>query len=94
MPAHLTRLGFAALLLLALCAYAGAVEPNLPCGFSPKDWCISPSGDPCGRHKNENQCRSDPLCKGMLYRGESVVRCEADSKGFWRNCPAVGCISR
>lgn len=70
-----------------------AAQPN-PCGISPIDWCASPPGDPCGRHKNQGDCRADPLCKGMPYRGESVIACIPDGKGFWENCPAVGCISR
>jgi hypothetical protein len=29
----------------------------------------------------------------MRYRGESVVRCLFDARGFGTNCPTVGCIS-
>ena len=69
-------------------------QPQGPCGLSIRDWCPAPPGDPCGRHKNERECRADPACVGIKYRGESVVACQADGRGFWTNCPAVGCISR
>jgi len=36
-----------------------------PCGLSPRDWCASPPGDPCGRRANERECRADPACEGM-----------------------------
>jgi hypothetical protein len=72
-----------------------AVHPGTPgCGSNPMDWCPSPPGDPCGVHRNEKDCRADPHCKGMEYHGESVIPCNDDGTGFWRNCPAVGCISR
>jgi hypothetical protein len=29
----------------------------------------------------------------MPYRGESLVACKFDARGFAENCPAVGCIS-
>jgi hypothetical protein len=74
-------------------ANPSAGQPN-PCGLSPRDWCASPAGDPCGRHANERECRADPACEGMRYRGESVVSCISDGRGFWSNCPAVGCVSR
>src|SRR5438067_3851568 len=81
--------------LVLLAANTAAGQPsNLPCGFSPKDWCPSPAGDPCGRHRSQQECRADPACEGMRYRGESVVACMQDEHGFWINCPAVGCISR
>jgi hypothetical protein len=71
------------------------VQPGVPgCGSNPMDWCPSPPGDPCGLHANEKACRADPHCKGMPYHGESVVACNDDGNGFWRNCPAVGCVSR
>jgi hypothetical protein len=94
MLCSLTKFGSMVLIVIALGTLANAAEFSLPCGLNPKDWCASPSDDPCGRHKNERECRADPSCKGMKYRGESVVACEADERGFWRNCPAVGCISR
>jgi hypothetical protein len=58
------------------------------------EFCASPPGDPCGRHPDEASCRADPLCKGVPYRGESVVACQADDAGFWTNCPAIGCMTR
>jgi hypothetical protein len=88
-----------ALVIVVLClgwsgaAPAVAQSPG-PCGFSIRDWCPSPPGDPCGRHNNERECRADPACVGIKYRGESVVACRPDGRGFWTNCPAVGCISR
>jgi len=69
-------------------------QPQGPCGLSIRDWCSAPSGDPCGRHKRERECRADPACVGIQYRGESVAACQPDGRGFWTNCPAVGCISR
>jgi hypothetical protein len=91
---------FAPLVLAALVgaggtsASASAADPAPPCGFSVTDWCPSPPGDPCGRHRDERACRADPRCHGIKYRGESVVACSADGTGFWSNCPAVGCVSR
>ena len=67
---------------------------DVPCGISPSDWCPSPPGDRCGRHPDAAACRADPLCEGMRYRGVSMVSCIPEGQGFWRNCPAVGCISR
>ena len=64
------------------------------CGMGPGDWCPAPAGDPCGAHKDVASCRADPRCKGMPYRGESVVACNDDGHGFSTNCPSVGCISR
>jgi hypothetical protein len=29
----------------------------------------------------------------MPYRGESVIACIDDARGFPTNCPVVGCIS-
>jgi hypothetical protein len=87
----------AVLLLLSACAAPGeptAQQPPRPCGFSPSDWCDPPAGDPCGAHRNEASCRMDARCEGMKYRGESLVACNTDGKGFWTNCPAVGCVSK
>jgi hypothetical protein len=64
------------------------------CGMGFGDWCASPPGDPCGVHKNVAECRADPKCKGMPYRGESVAGCQYDDAGYATNCPTVGCISR
>jgi hypothetical protein len=64
------------------------------CGGSPSDWCSAPPGDPCGEHKDTASCKLDARCKGMLYRGEFVVACSYDERGFGTNCPTVGCVSR
>jgi hypothetical protein len=58
------------------------------------DWCPSPAGDPCGEHKDVASCRADKKCKGMPYKGESLMACRDDGTGFSKNCPTVGCISR
>jgi hypothetical protein len=63
------------------------------CGERPTDWCPAPAGDPCGRHRNAVECRADSRCYGMPYRGESVVACMLDDRGFASNCPTVGCTS-
>jgi len=68
--------------------------PPHECGYRPSDWCPSPEGDPCGRHADEAACRADPQCIGMRYRGTSFVSCMPDGRGFWSNCPAVGCITK
>lgn len=86
-------------LLLALIAANAAcaaepAPPERPCGLAPGDWCEAPAGDPCGAHRDEAACRADARCIGMRYRGESVVACQPDGKGFWSNCPAVGCVSQ
>lgn len=70
----------------------GSTDPS--CGVSTDDWCAAPEGDPCGIHANEALCRADARCRGLPYRGESVVACMPDGKGYWSNCPAVGCVSR
>src|SRR5512146_488043 len=96
-PLSLASLIAGCCLSLAVVAGDGAVQvrSNAPaCGLSPSDWCAAPAGDPCGAHDDETSCRADPRCQGMPYRGESVVACVPDGKGFWTNCPAVGCISR
>jgi hypothetical protein len=85
----------AAVLFILIGANPAAAQPaERLCGFSPSDWCPSPAGNPCGRHRNQQECRADPACEGLRYRGESVVACMPDGRGFWTNCPAVGCISR
>jgi len=82
-------------LALPALAAAGASAFAQPpaCGMSPNDWCPAPAGDPCGRHRNAAACRADPACYGMPYRGESVVACILDERGFASNCPTVGCTS-
>ncbi len=64
------------------------------CGLSPQDWCSSAPGDPCGKHKAKKTCEDDLQCEALGYRGESVVACMKDGRGFARNCPTVGCRSR
>jgi hypothetical protein len=84
-------------LLLSLAAEARAADTQAAartCGTSPSDWCPSRRGDPCGRHKNGAACKADPKCYGMPYRGESLIACMFDERGFASNCPTVGCTSR
>jgi hypothetical protein len=64
-----------------------------PCGTRTSDWCPAPAGDPCGRHRNTAECKADAACYGMRYRGESVIACILDARGFASNCPTVGCTS-
>lgn len=63
------------------------------CGLRPDDWCAAAASDPCGRHRTVSACRADKACFGLPYRGESVVRCSRDERGFGINCPTVGCTS-
>ena len=84
----------AVLPVLAVPAFAAETPPAVECGLSPSDWCPSPPGDPCGAHKDTEACRADPKCVGMPYRGESVIACIFDERGFASNCPTVGCTSR
>jgi hypothetical protein len=84
--------GVLLLLVLAMGAAAASDDDGL-CGLNPDDWCAAPEGDPCGRHTNEAACRADLACFAMPYRGESVVPCLRDERGFASNCPAVGCTS-
>ncbi|HXF89885.1 MAG TPA: hypothetical protein VNK48_16165 [Xanthobacteraceae bacterium] len=87
-----------ALLAVALPAAAHAngkrAAPARPCGTSIEDWCPSYRGDPCNRHKTTAECKADPKCYGILYRGVSFVPCFWDERGFASNCPTVGCTSR
>jgi hypothetical protein len=82
------------LLALLLPLAAEARENRRECGISIKDWCPSRPGDPCNRHKNATACKADLKCYGMPYRGESVVPCMFDERGFASNCPTVGCTSK
>lgn len=85
------RLAFvAATMLLPIRAFA--VDGN--CGYSPNDWCTSLRDGPCGRHRTADACRADPACRGMEYRGESVIACHWGGNGFADNCPTVGCLDR
>ena len=92
---RLVRLVAALVLLLVVPIQVEAKPPVVDnCGMNPTDWYPSPKGDPCGKHKDVASCRTDQRCKGMPYRGESVVACEDDGSGFSKNCPTVGCIAR
>ena len=82
-----------ATLALSVCA-APPQPPDAACGLSPSDWCTKRGDDPCGKHADEKSCRADRKCRGLPYRGESVEACMEDGSGFWKNCPAVGCVSR
>jgi hypothetical protein len=73
-------------------AAAGAVDDT--CGYGPSDWCTTEKDGACGRHKDALSCRSDRACRGMQYRGESVVACHWDETGYADNCPTVGCLDR
>jgi hypothetical protein len=90
--------GLAALLVASTLATAdpapGPSGAGPACGFRIGDWCPAPAGDPCGAHPDEKSCRADARCRGLRYRGESVVACMPDGQGFSSNCPAVGCVSR
>jgi hypothetical protein len=83
---------FISALLLAASTAEAAAQGRF-CGMGISDWCPAPAGDPCGRHRNTAACRADPKCFGMPYRGESVVACILDARGFASNCPTVGCSS-
>src|SRR5262245_21104050 len=78
--------------LLCTAAYAADASPA-NCGMSPSDWCPAPAGDRCGEHKDAASCQADLACFGMRYRGESIVACQFDERGFASNCPTVGCTS-
>ncbi len=80
------------LAMFYLSASGAMAQPDL-CGMRPDDWCPSPAGDSCGRHKTKAACMADPQCEGLRYRGESVVACMFDARGFASNCPTVGCVS-
>ncbi|WP_394843783.1 hypothetical protein LZC95_42880 [Pendulispora brunnea] len=69
-------------------------KPSANCGVKMDDWCPSPAGDPCGKHKDAKSCKADPKCKGMPFRGETFAPCDDDGRGFSTNCPTVGCLSR
>jgi hypothetical protein len=73
---------------------AQALETGKACGISLSDWCPSRPGDPCGRHKNTAACKADAKCYGMPYRGESLIACMYDARGFASNCPTVGCTNQ
>ncbi len=70
-----------------------AADQTVVCGMRPDDWCAAPASDPCGVHRTVAACRADKACFGLPYRGESIVRCSRDERGFGINCPTVGCTS-
>ena len=86
------------LLIINLVLLAGASEGQAngrqTCGITLGDWCPSYRGDPCNRHKNTATCSADPKCYGMPYRGESLIACMFDERGFASNCPTVGCTGK
>lgn len=87
-------LSVASVLLIALTGVAAAADaPPANCGRSPSDWCPAPAGDPCGAHKDAASCEADTACFGMPYRGELMIACISDERGFASNCPTVGCTS-
>lgn len=85
---HLTALA----ILVLLVPTAAMAADN--CGYSPDDWCTSAKDGACGRHPDAATCRADIACRGMEYRGESVVACQWDDNGYADNCPTVGCLDR
>ena len=70
---------------LKLPAPAFAVDDN--CGYSPDDWCTAETDGPYGCHVTADACRADPACRGMEYRGESVVACHWDGDWLCRQLP-------
>ncbi len=84
--------GALAAVMMAVAPVPAVAQPGT-CGTHLNDWCPAPPGDPCGRHRNLADCRADPACYGMPYRGESLVACNMDERGFASNCPTVGCTS-
>ena len=93
-PSRVIALSLLSLVILAfVLTNHQASAQSLPCGMSPNDWCPPQSGDPCGHHRTAAACRADAACYAMPYRGESVVRCIFDERGFASNCPTVGCTS-
>ncbi len=64
------------------------------CGLSPQDWCRSAPGDICGKYRDKRSCQGDFQCEALPYRGESMVTCQKDERGFASNCPTVGCRLR
>lgn len=73
--------------------YGKADHDGYSCAQDPRGWCCSSAGEPCGVYNNVADCKSDNRCRGMAYRGESVIACIFDERGFGVNCPTVGCES-
>jgi hypothetical protein len=84
------------IIILVLLAYSseGQANGNRTCGMKLGDWCPSYHGDSCNRHKTSDACRADAKCYGMPCRGESLIACMFDARGFASNCPTIGCTSR
>jgi len=82
------------ILVLLACSPESQANGRTTCGMKLGDWCPSYRGDPCNRHKTIDTCKADPKCYGMPYRGESLIACMLDERGFASNCPTVGCTSR
>ncbi len=80
-------------LLVSLCASLPAAAQSGSCGMKYNDWCPAPAGDACGRHRNVDACKADASCRGVKFRGASVIACTTDARGFGVNCPTVGCQS-
>jgi hypothetical protein len=93
MISRVLALALAGILVGTLPAGAQSPPQSSPCGMRTSDWCPAPEGDPCGRHRDATACRADTSCYGMPYRGESVIACILDERGFASNCPTVGCTS-
>jgi hypothetical protein len=89
--AGLTTAVLAAVAILASQGVSFAQDRE--CGTSPNDWCPAPAGDPCGRHRNANECRNDASCNAVPFRGATKIACITDRRGFSLNCPTVGCRS-
>lgn len=87
------RRHFIALAITVLLAPGAAIASDT-CSYSPDDWCTTARDGACGRHPDEAACRADTACRGMEYRGESVVACYWDENGYADNCPTVGCLDR
>ena len=92
------RSGALCTLLLLIACHAEPPRADTPasvssaCGLKPSDWCPAAPGDPCGEHRDKASCMADPRCVGVRYRGESLVACHFDDRGFADNCPTVGCV--
>jgi hypothetical protein len=92
MPTAVRRIAGVVGIALGVTCAGTAPRAADTCGMSTQDWCPAPAGDPCGRHHNAASCRADSACTAMPYRGESVIPCVYDQRGFPTNCPVVGCI--
>jgi len=80
-------------LVLLTSASEGQANGRRTCGLKLGDWCQSYRGDSCNRHKNTAACQADLKCYGMPYKGEPLIACMVDERGFASNCPTVGCTS-